>query len=124
MISVGYKNQLIVNAYNIQLLPVTDEIHKNSISSNKHIKNQLLFRIDDESSMIKYKYKFNNIEHDIFWFLYFLIMPIYSIYQDSRRNEKSYIQENILYYIKETIERKQIIDNNLDYAEYLEDIYD
>jgi hypothetical protein len=125
MISVGYKNQLIVNAYNIQLLPVTDEIHKNSISSNKHIKNQLLFRIDDESSMIKYKYKFNNIEHDIFWFLNFLINPIYSIYKYS--GDKEYdIQQNISYYINAILRlrKKQDTDNSPDYTEYLEDIYD
>ncbi len=123
MISVGYKNQLIVNAYNIQLLPVTDEIHKNSISSNKHIKNQLLFRIDDESSMIKYKYKFNNIEHDIFWFLNFLINPIYSIYKYS--GDKEYdIQQNILSHIQNVLDTKQNIDKYKDYAEYLEDIYD
>jgi hypothetical protein len=123
MISAGFKKELIDNAYNTQLLPVKkDKVYRDSISTNKRIKIWLLFRKDDESLWVGYK--INTINYDIFWFLYFLIMPIYSIYQDSRRNEKSYIQENILYYIKETIERKQIIDNNLDYAEYLEDIYD
>ena len=124
MISVGFKKQMIDNAYKTQLLPVTKDntVNNNSIETNKCIINLLLFRINDKSSLIKYKYKYENIDDDIHWFLTYLISPFYySIYY------KYDIQKNISSNIKNTIEQKQNIDNSPDYAEYaeyLEDIYD
>ncbi len=123
MISVGFKKQMIDNAYKTQLLPVIeDKVNRISIETNKCIINLLLFRINDKSSLIKYKYKYENIVYNIHWFLNYLISPFYySIYY------KYDIQKNISSNIKNTIEQKQNIDNSPDYAEYaeyLEDIYD
>jgi hypothetical protein len=115
MISVGYKKQLIINYYKTQLLSDSDEIHTNFIGSNKRIQNLLLFKRDNKSSWIIYKFKFNNIEYNIRWFLDYLIDPIYY---------KTNIQKNISSNIESTLEYKQNIEDNPDYTEYLEDIYD
>ena len=60
MISEGYKKQLIVNAYNTQLLSDRDKIIadnlNNILNTNKRIKNILLFRIEG-GRMLDYKYK-------------------------------------------------------------------
>ena len=123
MISKSFKKQLIVNAYNTQLLPLSDKIQKNYTDTIKRMKNELLFRIEG-GGLIRYKYKDNNnIDTDIRWLLNNLTNPFFSIYYNSI-NKNFNIQERIFYNIKNTIERKQNIDNNLDYAEYLEDVYD
>ena len=120
MISNAFKKQLIVNAYNTQLLPITkDKVNRGSIEANKHTKNWLLFRIDDDL-WVGYKYKV--INDDINGFFSSLIDPISSIYNYTI--EKTNIQRNISFNIKDILEYKQNIDNGLDYAEYLEDIYD
>ena len=136
MISTSFKKQLIIDAYKTQLLPDTnDEIHKISTSSNKHIKNFLLFKIEDESLWLKYfkiedeslwlkyKYKFNNINYNISLVLTHLKNLIYSIYYYNSE-ENFHIQENILDNIQDILERKHNFDNSPDYAKYLEDIYD
>jgi hypothetical protein len=119
MISEGFKKQLIHNTYNVQLLPVmVDKVNRSTISTNKRIKNLLLFKRDNISLWVIYKYKINNIDYDIRWFLNSLIDPIYSIYK------KFKIQKNISFYIKNMLEGKHKIEDNPDYVKYLEDIYD
>ena len=122
MISAGFKKHMIVNVYNTQLLPVSVLVNKSSIETNKRIKNQLLFRKDDKSLWLGYKYKINTIDYDIFWFLYFLTNPIFSIYYFSEKNkEYNILSESD---IKSILEQKQYIDNRLKYAKYLEDVHD
>ena len=108
MISNAFKKQLIVNNYKTQLLPITNEVSSLSIESFNYTKNWVLFKTDDKSLWIKYNYN-NIIEYDINWLLHYLIYPTVSIYT---------------YNIKNILETKHHIDNRLDYAEYLEDIYD
>ena len=124
MISEGYKKQLIVNAYNTQLLSDRDKIIadnlNNILNTNKRIKNILLFRIEG-GRMLDYKYK--PINDNILWFLNYLTDIILSIYNYGG-NEKSDIQKNISSNIKKTLEHIQDIEDSPDYAEYLEDIYD
>ena len=122
MISAGFKKQMIANVYNTQLLPVMDMVNNNHISNIIRIKNQLLFRKDDKSLWLGYKYKINTIDYDIFWFLYFLTNPIFSIYYFSEKNkEYNILSESD---IKSILEQKQYIDNRLKYAKYLEDVHD
>ena len=83
MISKSFKKQLIVNTYKTQLLPVMDIVGKKILFDTiTRIKNVLLFRINDDL-WVEYKYKNNNIDFDIHWFLRYLTDPIYSIYQYS-----------------------------------------
>ncbi len=124
MISKGFKKQLITNAYNTQLLTDTNSADMTSIDDSKNTKNLLLFRKEDESLWVGYKCKNDNIDYDINWFLYYLIMPIYSIYQDSGRNKKYTIQKDISDNIKEILAKKHEIDNRLEYSEYMEDVHD
>jgi hypothetical protein len=123
MISNAFKKQLIVNAYNTQLLPSTNKINKSSIAISKNIKFLLLFKRDESFLWLDYRYKNNNIDYDIRWFLSSLIDPIYSIYNYTR-NKNTDIQENISSNIKEILDYKLEIDEYKDYAKYLEDIYD
>ena len=121
MISNAFKKQLIVNAYNTQLLPITkDKVNRGSIEANKHTKNWLLFRIDDDL-WVGYKYKV--INDDINGFFSSLIDPIYSIYNYTR-NKNTDIQENISSNIKEILDYKLEIDEYKDYTKYLEDVHD
>jgi hypothetical protein len=124
MISVSFKKQLIVNAYNTQLITDNDKIYTTSFSSIKRIKNELLFRKDESLWLVyKFKKKDNIINHDINWVLNYLTYPIFSIYKYS--GDKEYdIQQNILSHIQNVLDTKQNIDKYKDYAEYLEDIYD
>jgi hypothetical protein len=118
MISTSFKKQLIVNAYKTQLLPLSNTIDRISISTIKRIQNLLLFK-KDESLWVRYKYKNNNIDDDdIRWFLFYLATTIYSIYH------KSDIQKNISSDIERTLYKKQNIEDNPDYAKYLEDVHD
>ena len=128
MISKGFKKQLITNAYNTQFLLKTDSVvysgvnsvDRISISSIKRIQNLLLFEIiNDEFLFVNYKYKYENIDYYICWFLNYLTDPIYSIY-----NYKSVIRQNISGNIKNILDVKHEIDNRLEYIEYMEDIYD
>ena len=123
MISKSFKKQLIVNTYKTQLLPVMDIVGKKILFDTiTRIKNVLLFRINDDL-WVEYKYKNNNIDYDIHWFLRHLIGPIYSIHQYSE-DKLSDIQKKILYNIKNILDKKQKIDESPDYAKYLEDVYD
>ena len=106
MISNAFKKQLIVNNYKTQLLPITNEVSRLSIESFNYTKNWVLFKLDYKSIWLKYNYN-NIIEYDINWLLYYLMYPTVSTY-------------NINY----ILETKHHIDNRLDYAKYLEDIYD
>ena len=108
MISKGYKKQLIVNAYNTQLLPEMDSVDMISIDTIKRTKNWLLFRIEDESIWLTYKCKNINIDYDIVWFLNYLVDPIVSISSN----------------IKEILDYKFEIDEYKDYTKYLEDVHD
>ena len=136
MISTSFKKQLIANAYNTQLLPVTDidkvgdKVGENSIRTIERIKNWLLFKLDYsiKSSWVDYKYKYNNIifdniDIDIHWFLRYLIDSFYSIYQYSEDKEY-HIQKKILNDINHILYEKQKIDERPDYTEYLEEVYD
>ena len=128
MISTSFKKQLIVNIYNTQLLPITkDKVNRGSIEANKRIKNCLLFKIDDDKMLnyqYKYKYETIDIEFDIHWLLKFLINPIYLPTIFYLNHKKYNIQKNMLHNINTILEQKQEIENRLDYAKYLEDIYD
>ncbi len=119
MISVGFKKQLIINYYKIQLLPVTKDntVNNNSIETIKGIKNLLLFK-SNVGRPLDYKYKYETIDDDIHWFLTYLISAIYLIY------DYNYYQENILYNTKKILKYKHNIEKSLKYVEYLEDIYD
>ncbi len=117
MISKGYKKQLIVNAYNTQLLPIMeDKVKIGSINTIERTKNFLLFRID-ESLLVDYKFKYNTIDNDIRWFWKYVTRPIYDYYSG---NKLFHILDNI----NQISNKKHDIDKNKDYAEYLEDIYD
>ena len=115
MISKGYKKQLIINAYKTQLLPDNDEINKTSFNINK---NWLLFKINDKSLRVEYKYKDINIS----WVLIDLITPIFSIYYYSEENFN--IQKNISDNMEYIAEQIQDIEKHKNYVEYLENIYD
>ena len=127
MISKGYKKQLIVNAYNTQLLTNMDNVICNFIEDIKRLENFLLFRITD-GIMLDYKLKNISIDYDIFQFLYYLITHIFSVYYyNGNENFESDVensQEGILFYIRNALERKHMIDENPDYVKYLEDVYD
>ena len=129
MISKGYKKQLIVNAYNTQLLPIMeDKVKIGSINTIERTKNFLLFRIN-KSLWLDYKLKKkDNIDINIFQFSYYLISPFYSNYYYSE-NEISDIQERRLnndkYNIqKRILNKKHDIDESPDYAKYLVEVYD
>ena len=124
MISEGFKKQLIVNSYNTQLLSEMDIDIENTISTIKRTKNLLLFKSNvGRPRPLDYKYKDNIIDYDILWFLTYLTSAIYSIYNYSE-DKKFTIKKDILHNIKNILENKRDIDNRLDYAEYLENIYD
>ena len=123
MISKSFKKQLIVNIYNTQLLSNNDKIRKISINSIERIKIWLLFKRDESFLWLDYRYKNNNIDYDIRWFLSSLIDPIYSIYNYTR-NKNTDIQENISSNIKEILDYKFEIDEYKDYTKYLEDVHD
>jgi hypothetical protein len=121
MISEGFKKQLITNAYNTQLLPVMeDKVDSFYIEANKRIKNWLLFK-KNEFLWVNYKDNYNTIEIDIHRFLTFLIQPIFSIYYYKIYTD---FHKRISANIKNILENKRDIDNRLDYAKYLVDIYD
>ena len=122
MISNTFKKQLIINAYNTQLLPENDEIYKTSFNTIKRMKNRLLFKIE-EFLWLDYKYKNDNIDYDISWFSYYLTYSIYSIYKYNE-NEDFNIQEETLFSIKKALQYKHNIKDSPDYAEYLEEVYD
>ena len=129
MISKGYKEQLIINAYNTQLLPImVDKVKIGSINTIERTKNFLLFRIN-KSLWLDYKLKKkDNIDINIFQFSYYLISPFYSNYYYSE-NEISDIQERRLnndkYNIqKRILNKKHDIDESPDYAKYLVEVYD
>ena len=122
MISNAFKEQLIINVYNTQLLLLSNTVGKSNFEAIKHIKNFLLFRKDD-GRLVKYKYKDNNINYNICRLLSNLTDPIYSIYQYSEDKEYD-IQDNILNDINNILYKKHYIDKSPDYAKYLEDIYD
>jgi hypothetical protein len=124
MISKSFKKQLIINAYNTQLLlvtlPIKNKVNKVNINhfyTIKRIKN-MLFKIEDKSSPIIYKYKYIDIyiDIDISWFLNYLTYPIISIHY--------YNVNKISEDINNILDKKHDIVDNLDYAKYLEDIYD
>jgi hypothetical protein len=125
MISKGFKKQLIVNAYNTQLLPeMEDKVIKGYINNIERTKNFLLFRIDNKSLWLDYKLKKkDDININIFQFSYYLISPFYSNYYYNE-NEKFKIQENILSNINHISNKKQDIDESPDYVKYLEEVYD
>ena len=129
MISNAFKKQLIINYYNTQLLPVTNDnmVYTNSIEPIKGIKNFLLFKSNNVNKLseldYQYKYKDNIIDDDIQRFLLYLTTTFFSIYYDSI-NKNFNIQERIFYNIKSTLETKHNIDKYKDYVKYLEDIYD
>ncbi len=129
MISKGFKKQLIINAYNTQLLPImVDKVKIGSINNIERTKNFLLFRIN-KSLWLDYKLKKkDNIDINIFQFSYYLISPFYSNYYYSE-NEISDIQERRLnndkYNIqKRILNKKHDIDESPDYAKYLVEVYD
>ena len=122
MISKGYKKQLIVNAYNTQLLTNMDNVICNFIEDIKRLENFLLFRITD-GIMLDYKLKNISIDYDIFQFLYYLIYQFYRIFRYSV-NEDFNIQGDILFYIRKALEKKHMIDDSPNYAKYLEVVYD
>ncbi len=129
MISKGFKKQLIINAYNTQLLPImVDKVKIGSINTIERTKNFLLFRIN-KSLWLDYKLKKkDNIDINIFQFSYYLISPFYSNYYYSE-NEISDIQERRLnndkYNIqKRILNKKHDIDESPDYAKYLVEVYD
>ena len=130
MISNAFKKQLIANAYNTQLLPLSDEIRDGFVDTIKRIKNNFLFRKDysfdkdkSEYLWVNYKYKDNNIDYDIYLVLIYLITTIHLIHEYSEY-EKYKIQKRILDNIKNILNEKQDIEKNLKYLEYLVDIYD
>jgi len=130
MISKSFKKQLIVNAYNTQLLTnMENKVNRGSIEANKRIENVLLFKKDD-NRMLDYIYKNEDyIDYDIFQFLNSLIYPIYFIYrykyEYKYEYKKSDIQKIIQDVMKHNILRKKHkIDEHKNYVEYLEDIYD
>lgn len=130
MISAGFKKQLIINYYNTQLLPLSDEIRDGFVDTIKRIKNNFLFRIDysfdkdkSEYLWVNYKYKDNNIDYDIYLVLIYLITTIHLIHEYSEY-EKFKIQERILDNIKNISNEKQDIEDRLDYVKYMEDVYD
>ena len=124
MISKSFKKQLIINAYNTQF--DTDKVDKDFFSAIKRTINFLLFRIDDKSLYLEYKLKSkDDINYDILWFLTYLTSAIYSVYNYSDKiTDIQNTQEDILSNIEYALDRKHRIEDNPDYVEYLEDIYD
>ena len=115
MISKGYKKQLIVNTYNTQLT-TRKEFSRYFFNAIQIAKKLLLFerKYYDKFTELKYKYKFFDNASNIFWFSVDLI---------NLTNGNS--SEKIVYAkIINILEKKQNIEDNPDYAKYLEDVYD
>ena len=124
MISTSFKKQLIVNAYNTQFNTDEDEIKKIFLSNIKYKKNLLLFK-KNVGILIKYKYNPIDIGNNILWLLSYLTYPFYSVYNYSDKiTDIQNTQEDILSNIEYALDRKHRIEDNPDYVEYLEDIYD
>ena len=124
MISKSFKKQLIVNAYNTQFNTDEDEIKKIFLSNIKYKKNLLLFK-KNVGILIKYKYNPIDIGNNILWLLSYLTYPFYSVYNYSDKiTDIQNTQEDILSNIEYALDRKHRIEDNPDYVEYLEDIYD
>ena len=124
MISTSFKKQLIVNSYNTQFNTDEDEIKKIFLSNIKYKKNLLLFK-KNVGILIKYKYNPIDIGNNILWLLSYLTYPFYSVYNYSDKiTDIQNTQEDILSNIEYALDRKHRIEDNPDYVEYLEDIYD